>query len=1455
MNSSSGTLDDYILPFSLPGLASTSSSSSLGPTLPQPPRLASSSTSLSTPTSSTKQPKRTNSHPVLVIPTERNPSSTSSERPFAADMETRRKRSSTLTKRRTSDAAAVDQASPDVVAARAPRLKRPPKPLPGEIEAPQRGTSKDATARARASYNANHVQHGESGASLKIVLKRKKDPAREEGGQEATASPPLPISIDSTPAASPSVSRSPSPSFSRNGSSRSSSPAYIPAPSTSRSLSTNPPATRTVPTRSSAPLIPTVSLPYGGASKKSHQKNGKDGLNRVCHHHKSQTDRPRMTCVNAPECKTVWCNVCVEKYYLPQTPLNLFEAGGIFACPVCLDICSCAQCKRKRRGIGRDGSRRPPPSAAIVEGEEGDGGEKKKKKKGKKKKDRIEGETKEERKERRRREKKGKAKAVAVVDEDEDGGVPMEEEGESEDVFVPPPAPVSGRVGQMLAGMGAYPPPSAPARQKQPQSPRFEVGGGSSSEAEGGSDDEGQDVQRMLVDVDVPVPAGEEEEADEVPPLPDSAVVASFAVVPPPPPASALASPAPPLPSPPATAYPVDPALSAFPQPLKPPAPPIKRKKKGGNRRRSRPLAGAAAAAVANGSAARRASTGSTSTSIVFDPSAPSAPANGTAASAPAPPRRPRPRASAPLTLPIHAASLPSPYTTPSLFASTPDPSDTPFSYGHPLSSIAATAAASRPKRTKRPSSAFEDYAVDYASQYTNSSPAFNERVGDRNKVLQAQQRRQSGGSGLANQGFSAYPSREELEAAAQQQQQNKRRRYRSSGISSAGSSCAGLSGDEYEIDSLLGDEDHGAEEEEVVREVKPEEPLPVLAGLERNLGIRGPGSSAGEEGDEGDVSTRVDVDLDGDSSMISYAGESFDVGVIIPTPPPLPPTPPVTQGEEDAAKRQGKVVKWIEGPERRKRREERDKARETPPESESASRSGTGTVSPPVLDQVKVEDEGEDKTVATAPTPSLLFHGGEPIRPFGSPLLGRRRSSLTLISTAAPASAAVIAAGPSSTPAPGPAPLTATEPDEQPPPYDSLVPSAPPSSKPTSASAESPNAAVVPLPSSASPAQAAIEARSAEDTRIAFRLLDAVRAATAGYHQQSQQQPSQRDQDALDEAGVGAAMAAALTEGLGTSPSPTKRPMPVTGSPSSTLLVSATATLPPSRPASPAISTSSATSTSPAIAAINATIDPLEAQRLEAARRDLALAASVSVDPVKAFRREVRARARASGTTEEFWLVAAPAEEAVEEDGGEGDAAEEKHESVSERGAREFSTVSSSVSLAEDGLPPSAGIELETMLSMVGAMELDFEPLFAAAGLGLGSPHLVEDLWTPSSVAETSLSLASGASVATASTAASTVGLGGIECSAAPPTNGLGITPSPAPLPVPAQADDLEQYFAGCLAVRRPHPTSTVPVVVKQDQPLSFEAEMEKELGGVMEWMDGVEEAEGEGEGEAEVV
>lgn len=117
----------------------------------------------------------------------------------------------------------------------------------------------------------------------------------------STLSPPV-IVLDSSTASSEASSRSESPAVFPSAP----LPTSIP-PSTSASGFPSPSVTP-------APFQGSPASSTGSASaRKAAARTRQDGLNRVCHHHKSQTDRPRMTCINAPHCRTVWCSSCVNK--------------------------------------------------------------------------------------------------------------------------------------------------------------------------------------------------------------------------------------------------------------------------------------------------------------------------------------------------------------------------------------------------------------------------------------------------------------------------------------------------------------------------------------------------------------------------------------------------------------------------------------------------------------------------------------------------------------------------------------------------------------------------------------------------------------------------------------------------------------------------------------------------------------------------------------------------------------------------------------------------------------------------------------------------------------------------------------------------------------------------------------------------------------------------------------
>ncbi|GAA5979328.1 hypothetical protein JCM21900_006690, partial [Sporobolomyces salmonicolor] len=150
---------------------------------------------------------------------------------------------------------------------------------------------------------------------LKIVFKG----GRAEPSSSATSTS-NPVSLRSSSSSSASASCA----LSRSGrgelcSASWRAPLPTPAPTVSPPLP-HPPSPSTPAYSHATPSAPDTTSsgtpPAAGpsTSRKGGPKNGADGLNRVCHHHKSKgADRPRMTCINAPECKTIWCNVCVNK--------------------------------------------------------------------------------------------------------------------------------------------------------------------------------------------------------------------------------------------------------------------------------------------------------------------------------------------------------------------------------------------------------------------------------------------------------------------------------------------------------------------------------------------------------------------------------------------------------------------------------------------------------------------------------------------------------------------------------------------------------------------------------------------------------------------------------------------------------------------------------------------------------------------------------------------------------------------------------------------------------------------------------------------------------------------------------------------------------------------------------------------------------------------------------------
>ncbi|GAA5876993.1 hypothetical protein JCM16303_006363 [Sporobolomyces ruberrimus] len=99
---------------------------------------------------------------------------------------------------------------------------------------------------------------------------------------------------------------------------------------------------------------------------------GPTSLNRVCHHHKSLTKgETRMTCSNKPDCRTIWCKTCIDKYYLDCTPTSVFVEGATFLCPVCTDRCKCAGCRKKRKESAKEARRANSLSVAASTSTEG----------------------------------------------------------------------------------------------------------------------------------------------------------------------------------------------------------------------------------------------------------------------------------------------------------------------------------------------------------------------------------------------------------------------------------------------------------------------------------------------------------------------------------------------------------------------------------------------------------------------------------------------------------------------------------------------------------------------------------------------------------------------------------------------------------------------------------------------------------------------------------------------------------------------------------------------------------------------------------------------------------------------------------------------------------------------------------------------------------------------------
>ncbi|GAA5977702.1 hypothetical protein JCM21900_005471, partial [Sporobolomyces salmonicolor] len=332
-----------------------------------------------------------------------------------------------------------------------------------------------------------------------------------------------------------------------------------------------------------------------------------------------------------------------------------------------------------------------------------------------------------------------------------------------------------------------------------------------------------------------------------------------------------------------------------------------------------------------------------------------------------------------------------------------------------PSSDPVPPAPSGRPRRIKRPSSAFEDYAVEI----TVSGRAGAR--GGRTRPLTTLREEE--------------PAARSANVVLGTTHGKRRRPPRLSGLSSA-SSCSDLdlsSGidDDDDDDALQPD----ADKVQHWMLVPPSEPQPVLAGLERNL------SEGGGEG-------------------LTF-GELF--GGVIPQ-------------DDGAGERPRKPkVKWIEGPERRRRRAlAAQKARD---EAAAANRTGEEEIR---LGGVRARSEGG---------------GGpcDPIKPFGSgssspsratssPL--DRRPSLPFASTAPP-----------------PAQYS-----DHPPSYESHFPPGSSSSMPPTCTTSPfhptlPPSILVSPASGPAPATTAthdldpeLASRSADDKRLGLRLLDAIR-------------------------------------------------------------------------------------------------------------------------------------------------------------------------------------------------------------------------------------------------------------------------------------------------------------------------------------------------------------------------
>ncbi|KPV73569.1 uncharacterized protein RHOBADRAFT_54775 [Rhodotorula graminis WP1] len=834
---------------------------------------------------------------------------------------------------------------------------------------------------------------------FKIVLRA---PGQDAASPELSTSPPSTTSAIPTFVCDPSASTPSEPT-------RTASPADCPVPAAASTSSTAPP-------RSAA--SPALRKPRDStrAGKKQQQQTATpDEVARSCHMHKSHKAQPRMTCLNAPDCRTVWCTKCVVQHYLACTPNGVFEPATLFLCPVCLDVCLCGNCKRQRLAVGRRSTSVDTP----VDVKDLDSAAPRPKKKPRRTSTASDMSMPAVVIEQPRRTRKGPDPSLKVEVSDSEGDAASVSrllrgavgQGATRATPVEDVKPV---VARELAPAAV---PAQPAYKLKVKPPRRRS-----------SFDRAYDHPSIYV------------------PLPASATAADRSA-PPDPLATAAAAP---------------PSSSMYDKP--------------GRRRPTVPRP--------------------PRIPRVPRSAAPPAPASSSSAAAPTP--------LVPAPAPAQSA-----HAHGSVFAPTPPAPGSAPAPTYNSRPIMPTAAASRSRRTKRPSTAFDDYALDSA---TSSAAGLGDRYSPSYEVAQPVASTRKGGrqSGAAS---ATLPSSLKRKAP---------RRY--SGLSSA-SSCDELSSDDDgTFDDLF----------DSVPMVVEEQPLPVLAGLEKNL--EDGAGSAGE----------------------SLTFDEFGLALNLESAESMSARP---------------KVKWIEGPERRRRRAMAAAA------VAAVAAGETETSDAPTPEPVVAIDSSTSVS-PSVPLLSLPATTGEsPVPPGG---LGARSTSeqppasgLGRDKKAEPARAAS---------------------EEQPPPYEAHYPRS------------SSSAAPLRPPASAPPATAApgddLRGRSPTDAKLAFALLDAVRAAVA-----PRDGSSSSGSSATAHGNGCGSFGAAIDALFGTTQHG------LTSSSTSTSLVNS-----PAKPSSTDAASASPVPSSRSAAHHAVNVD-LDAATAEAERRRATLAAAAEVDPVKAFK------------------------------------------------------------------------------------------------------------------------------------------------------------------------------------------------------------------------------------------